>query len=146
MPMKEPCPLQNIPPPCRHPQGSWPQMENNNLLEYLMKAFIHLKVLSLGRSKPLNVTLFQNIKLYVTWCAPPALAPFLLGGWTSYQIFKRGGAWQEGRSAFKKKKNPEYLMKKKPPTCEEGGGHLGISFWHLLMNFEKTPKKRILKK
>ena len=27
--------------------------------------------------------------------------------------------------------------KKKSHTCEEGGAHLRISFWHLLMNFEK---------
>ena len=25
----------------------------------------------------------------------------------------------------------------KPHTCEEGGAHLRISFWHLLMNIEK---------
>ena len=28
----------------------------------------------------------------------------------------------------------------KSNTCEEGGAHVRISFWHLLMNFEK-PKK-----
>ena len=28
----------------------------------------------------------------------------------------------------------------KSNTCEEGGVHHRISFWHLLMNFEK-PKK-----
>ena len=31
-------------------------------------------------------------------------------------------------------------FKKKSHKCEEGGANLGISFWHLLMNFEK-PKK-----
>ena len=30
--------------------------------------------------------------------------------------------------------------KKKSHTCEEGGAHLRISFWHLLMNFEKLEK------
>ena len=25
-------------------------------------------------------------------------------------------------------------------TCEEGGAHLRISFWHLLINFEKPEK------
>ena len=27
--------------------------------------------------------------------------------------------------------------KKKSHTCEEGGAHLRVSFWHLLMNFGK---------
>ena len=36
--------------------------------------------------------------------------------------------------------------KYKSHTCEEGGAHLRISFWHLLMNFEKPEKIRILKK
>ena len=34
----------------------------------------------------------------------------------------------------------ERIIKKHTQTCEEGGAHLRISFWHLLMNFEK-PKK-----
>ena len=29
---------------------------------------------------------------------------------------------------------------KKSHMCEEGGAHLRISFWHLLMNFEKPEK------
>ena len=29
---------------------------------------------------------------------------------------------------------------KKSHTCEEGGAHLRISFWRLLMNFEKPQK------
>ena len=29
---------------------------------------------------------------------------------------------------------------KKSYTCEEGGAHLRISFWHLLLNFEKPEK------
>ena len=34
----------------------------------------------------------------------------------------------------------------KSNTCEEGGVHLRISFWHLLMNFEKSKKSEFLKK
>ena len=34
---------------------------------------------------------------------------------------------------------------KKSHTCEEGGAHLRISFWHLLMNFEK-PKNQNFEK
>ena len=30
-------------------------------------------------------------------------------------------------------------------TCEEGGAHLRISFWHLLMNFEKPEKSEFWK-
>ena len=40
---------------------------------------------------------------------------------------------------IKKEVESQGLMKKSH-TCEEGGAHLRISFWHLLMNFEK-PKK-----
>ena len=32
---------------------------------------------------------------------------------------------------------------KKPNTCEKGGGHLRISFWHLFMNLKN---KLLLKK
>ena len=35
--------------------------------------------------------------------------------------------------------------KKKSHTCEEGGAHLRISFWHLLMNFEKPEKSEFWK-
>ena len=34
-------------------------------------------------------------------------------------------------------------VKKKSHTCEEGGAHIRISFWHLLMNLKK---KFIIKK
>ena len=34
---------------------------------------------------------------------------------------------------------------KKSHTCEEGGAHLRISFWHLLMNFEKPQKSAFWK-
>ena len=34
----------------------------------------------------------------------------------------------------------QFVMTKKSHTCEEGRAHVRISFWHLLMNFEK-PKK-----
>ena len=37
----------------------------------------------------------------------------------------------------------EKILKKKSHTCEEGGAHLRISFWHLLMNFKN---KQLLKK
>ena len=33
----------------------------------------------------------------------------------------------------------------KSHTCEEGGAHLRISFWHLLMNFEKPEKSEFWK-
>ena len=33
-----------------------------------------------------------------------------------------------------------HSLTKKSHTFEEGGAHLRISFWHLLMNFEKTEK------
>ena len=33
-----------------------------------------------------------------------------------------------------------HSLTKKSDTCEEGGSHLRISFWHLLMNFEKPEK------
>ena len=36
-------------------------------------------------------------------------------------------------------------MKEKSHTCEEGGAHLIISIWHLLMNFEK-PKNQNFEK
>ena len=35
---------------------------------------------------------------------------------------------------------------KKSHTYEEGGAHLRISFWHLLMNFEKLKKSEFWKK
>ena len=38
-----------------------------------------------------------------------------------------------------------HSLTKKLQPCEEGAAHLRISFWHLLMNFEK-PKKLLLKK
>ena len=34
---------------------------------------------------------------------------------------------------------------KKSHSCEEGGAHLRISFWHLLMNFEKPKKSEFWK-
>ena len=39
-----------------------------------------------------------------------------------------------------------HSLTKKSHTCEEGGPQLRISFWHLLMNFEKPEKNRLLKK
>ena len=33
-----------------------------------------------------------------------------------------------------------HSLTKKSHTCEEGGAHLRISIWHLLMNFEKPEK------
>ena len=36
-------------------------------------------------------------------------------------------------------------LTKKSHTCEEGGTHLRISFWHLLMNFEKPEKSAFWK-
>ena len=33
-----------------------------------------------------------------------------------------------------------HSLAKKSPTCEKGGAHLRISFWHLFMNFEKLQK------
>ena len=36
-------------------------------------------------------------------------------------------------------------MKEKSHTCEEGGAHLIISIWNLLMNFEK-PKNQNFEK
>ena len=36
--------------------------------------------------------------------------------------------------------------KYKSHTCEEGGAHLRISFWHLLMNFEKPEKNQNFEK
>ena len=42
--------------------------------------------------------------------------------------------------------NYVYLtLGKKLHTCEEGGAHLRISFWHLLMNFEKPEKSEFWK-
>ena len=32
---------------------------------------------------------------------------------------------------------PKYTVYKKSHTCEEGGAHLGIYFWYLLMNLTK---------
>ena len=40
----------------------------------------------------------------------------------------------------------EKILKKKSHTCEEGGAHLRISFWHLLVNFEKPEKNQNFKK
>ena len=37
------------------------------------------------------------------------------------------------------------ILTKKTHTCEEGGTHLRISFWHLLMNFEKPEKSEFWK-
>ena len=34
----------------------------------------------------------------------------------------------------------KFLLEKKSHTCEQAGAHLRISFWHLLMNFEKLKK------
>ena len=39
--------------------------------------------------------------------------------------------------------NFNFTMIKKFHTCDEGGAHLRISFWHLLMNLKK---KKLLKK
>ena len=36
----------------------------------------------------------------------------------------------------------DFLLLKKSHTCEEGGAHLTISFWHLFMNL----KNKLLKK
>ena len=37
--------------------------------------------------------------------------------------------------------NPlRFPVTEKSHTCEEGRAHLRISFWHLLMNFEKPEK------
>ena len=33
-----------------------------------------------------------------------------------------------------------HSLTNKSHTCEEGGAHLRISSWHLLMNFEKPEK------
>ena len=42
--------------------------------------------------------------------------------------------------------NYVYLtLGKKSHTCEEGGAQLRISFWHLLMNFEKPEKSEFWK-
>ena len=38
-----------------------------------------------------------------------------------------------------------HSLTKKLHTCEEGGAHLRISFWHLLMNFEKPEKSEFWK-
>ena len=38
-----------------------------------------------------------------------------------------------------------HSLTKKSHTCEEGGAHLRISFWHLLMNFEKPEKSEFWK-
>ena len=37
------------------------------------------------------------------------------------------------------------LKKKKSYTCEEGGAHLRIYVWHLLMNFEKPENSEFWK-
>ena len=37
-------------------------------------------------------------------------------------------------------------LKQKLHTCKEGGAHLRISFWHLLMNFEKPKKNQYFEK
>ena len=39
-----------------------------------------------------------------------------------------------------------HRLTKKSHTCEEGGAHLRISFWPLLMNFEKSEKSDFRKK
>ena len=33
-----------------------------------------------------------------------------------------------------------HSLTKRSHTCEEGGTHLRVSFWSLLMNFEKSEK------
>ena len=33
-----------------------------------------------------------------------------------------------------------HRLTKKSHTCEAGGAHLRVSFWHLSMNFEKLEK------
>ena len=76
----------------------------------------------------------------------PLPSPPFCWGVEPHTKFSKEGELDRRGGVLLKKKNPEYLMKKNPPTCEEGGGHLGNSFWHLLMTFEKNPKKRILKK
>ena len=38
-----------------------------------------------------------------------------------------------------------HSLTKKSHTHEEGGAHLRISFWHLLMNFEKSEKSYLRK-
>ena len=38
-----------------------------------------------------------------------------------------------------------FLLLKKWHTCEEGGAHHRISFWHLLTNFEKPEKSEFWK-
>ena len=35
--------------------------------------------------------IFASFYMNNTYCAPRPPPPFLLGGWTSYQIFKKGG-------------------------------------------------------
>ena len=52
--------------------------------------------------------------------------------WVHFSILVRSNVTK----LFEKK---EYVNKKSH-TCEEGGAHLRISFWHLLMNFEKPEK------
>ena len=39
----------------------------------------------------------------------------------------------------------KFLNQKKSHTCEEGGAHLKIYFWHLLMNLKKQLLKKLLK-
>ena len=36
-------------------------------------------------------------------------------------------------------------VKEKSQTCEDGGAHIIISFWHLLINFEKPEKPEFWK-
>ena len=36
-------------------------------------------------------------------------------------------------------------FKEKSQTCEEDGAHLRISFWHLLMNFQKPENQNFEK-
>ena len=52
------------------------------------------------------------------------LNSFLIFG---QKLIKRGGC---------NKNFLVYIFKKKSQTCEEGRVHLGISFWHLLMNLK----------
>ena len=44
-------------------------------------------------------------------------------------------SWDKMRHSFTKKSH----------TCEEGGANFRISFWHLLMSFEKPEKSDFLK-
>ena len=47
---------------------------------------------------------------------------------------------------FLKRSTNEVQKQKKSHTCEEGGAHLRISFWHLLMNLKnKLLLKKLLK-